>query len=172
MGWHDMDNMPLSMWVVRTPEYKCRGMIRMTLWAPDAETKILLFSPDKIGPPPKFLSNFTGRSKNRFKIGIYSKFSSTACSKQKYIYWKPKVFGYPTSRSYSNPPNPTGWRCTLCHPNWCSPLDKISLKGSKIAKFRQTAIMPRHLYLGVLGSSMKTTKIIYWMLLLCLLCVV
>ena len=90
-------------------------------------------------------------SKNRFKIGIYSKFSSTACSKRKYIYWKPKVFGYPTSRSYSNPPNPTGWRCTLCHPNWCSPPNKISPKGSKIAKFRRTATMPRHLYSGVLN---------------------
>ena len=54
---------------------------------------------------------------------------------------------------YSNPPNPTRWRCTLCHPNWCSPLDKISLKRSKIAKFCQTVIMPQYLYSGVLLTT-------------------
>ena len=60
------------------------------------------------------------------------------------------AFGWFTLGPYSNPPNPTGWRCTLFHPNWCSPPDKISLKGSKISKFRRTAIMPWHLYSGVL----------------------
>ena len=63
------------------------------------------------------------------------------------------AFGWFTLGPYSNPPNPTGWRCTLFHPNWCSPPDKISLKGSKISKFRRTAIMPWHLYSGVLQNS-------------------
>ena len=54
---------------MRTPEYKCRGMIRMTLWAPDAETKNFAI--------------FTGQNRPSAKISL--KFHQTLVSPPKIV---------------------------------------------------------------------------------------